>query len=220
MTHRNVKEKNILTLEDPVEIQLEGINQVPVHLKAGLSFATLLRAFLRQDPDIIMVGEIRDLETAKIVIQAAQTGHLVLSTLHTNSSAEALTRLVSMGIPHYSLVEVLRLIVAQRLIRKLCALCKQIDTQSFFLKEQKHKNKVYRASGCPSCRQGYSGRIALFECFPLNEKLLQLALKTKNTEVLVKAAQKEGFKTLREMGLEKIFQGETSFAELARVLTK
>lgn len=202
LDYLNTREKNIVTVEDPVEIQIEGINQVPIHPKAGLDFALILRAFLRQDPDIIMVGEIRDRETAEIAIQAAQTGHLVLSTLHTGSATETLTRLLSMGIAPYQLVSALTLIVAQRLLRKLCKVCKEVETKK----------------DCQSCREGYSGRMGIFECLAPSESLLKLALKTKDTSVLRKAAEAEGFKSLQEIGLEKIRQGETNIAELERVL--
>ena len=219
LDYLNVKEKNILTIEDPIEIQLEGLNQVPLNTKVGLDFATTLRAFLRQDPDIIMVGEIRDLETAKIAIQAAQTGHLVLSTLHTNSAVETVTRLLSMGIDPYQVAQALTLIIAQRLIRKLCPLCKQAETAPL-ITEGEQKNKGYRASGCPCCRYGYKGRIAIFECLDLSEALIPLLSNNMDINLLVKAAQAEGFKTLRENGLEKIRQGETSFAELNRVILR
>lgn len=205
LDHLNTKEKNILTIEDPVEIQLDGINQVNLNPKAGLDFATLLRAFLRQDPDIIMVGEIRDLETAKTAIQAAQTGHLVLSTIHSNNAAETLIRLVSMGITTDQLASALSLIVAQRLVRKYCNFC---------------KGALINNHGCKLCHQGYKGRAGIFECLAMSENLIQLLMKNRGTALLVKAAKNEGFATLWETGLEKVHRGETSLAELHRALLK
>ncbi len=218
LDYLNTQEKNILTVEDPVELQMAGINQVHINPKAGLDFAAALRAFLRQDPDVIMVGEIRDRETAEIAVQAAQTGHLVLSTLHTNSAAETLTRLISMGIAPYPLTQALTLIVAQRLLRKLCPSCKQVETSPAFTCDLGPEAQQFRAYGCRHCRQGYQGRTAIFECLTLSENLLQRIKKNASTVSLVHAAQTEGFITLREIGLEKVRQGETSFAELNRVL--
>ncbi len=216
----NVKEKNILSVEDPIEIPLPGINQVPLHPKAGFHFSTALRFFLRQDPDVIMVGEIRDAETAQIAVQAAQTGHLVLSTLHTNSALETLSRLLSMGIAPYQLAQTLTLIVAQRLIRKLCTACKQVETPSTLAPPESPVLKRYRAYGCRHCRQGYRGRTAIFECLSPSETLIQLALKNAGRDALIKTARKEGFRTLREAGLAKVQEGETSLSELDRVLLK
>lgn len=218
LDYLNSIEKNILTVEDPVELQIDGINQVHINPKAGLDFTAALRAFLRQDPDIIMVGEIRDRETAEIAVQAAQTGHLVLSTLHTNGAAETLTRLISMRIPSYQLTSTLTLIVAQRLLRKLCSFCKQEETKPAFALDAEQKTQLFRAYGCNHCRQGYQGRTAIFECLSLSETLIQRAMKIRDRASLIKAAQAEGFITLREIGLEKIREGETSFAELNRVL--
>lgn len=218
LNHLNTQEKNILTVEDPVEIQIKGINQVPINSKAGLDFATTLRAFLRQDPDIIMVGEIRDKETAEIALEAAQTGHLVLSTLHTNNASETLTRLISMGIAPYQLVPALTLIVAQRLIRKLCSFCKQHEKNP--RSSAGLNNHKLRAYGCRHCRQGYSGRTAIFENLAMSDELVQLIMKKANVTTLLKKAKTQGFITLWETGLEKIQQGETSLAELNRVLVK
>lgn len=218
LAHLNIKEKNILTVEDPIEITLEGINQVPIHPRAGLHFSTALRSFLRQDPDIIMVGEIRDLETAQIALEAAQTGHLVLSTLHTNSALETVARLLSMGIAPYQLAQTVTLIIAQRLIRKLCTACKQGEMSSTRAAYPKQKMNHFRAYGCRHCRGGYQGRTAIFECLVPSEALIQLAIKNTAKSDLIKTARKEGFRTLWEIGMEKVQQGDTSFAELNRVL--
>jgi type IV pilus assembly protein PilB len=192
--HINTSEKNISTAEDPIEIYLPGINQVCINPKVGLTFATTLRTFLRQDPDIIMVGEMRDSETADIAIQAAQTGHLVLSTAHTNSAAETLTRLQAMGVSNYNLKNSISLIIAQRLIRKLCLHCKEEE-----LIQQEFVS--YRAKGCKQCLQGYQGRIGIYEFLPLTSP-----------------HSHEKFPTLYESALEKVKQGITSFSEINRVI--
>ena len=207
LNYLNTSEKNILTVEDPVEIQLNGINQVNINPKIGLDFSNTLRTFLRQDPDIIMVGEIRDHETAKIAVQAAQTGHLVLSTLHTNSAIETLSRLQSMGIASYNIINSISLIIAQRLIRKLCDICKQPDTFSTY----------FRAIGCDHCLQGYQGRIGIYEFLPISDKIAGLILSEANSIILTEQAKQEGFITLRDAGFEKVTQGVTSLTELNRV---
>lgn len=194
----NSPEKNILTIEDPIEIQLTGINQVNVHSKIGLDFSNTLRAFLRQDPDIIMVGEIRDRETADIAIQAAQTGHLVLSTLHTNSAIETLIRLQSMNVKPYNIINSISLIIAQRLVRKLCRYCQ---------------------SKCNQCINGYSGRTAIYELLPITDNLSHLLLSNANATALFSQAKQEGFLSLSEIGMEKINLGITNFAELNRILS-
>lgn len=173
----NTTEQNISTAEDPVEINLNGINQVQVNPKIGLTFAHALRSFLRQDPDIVMVGEIRDLETAEIAVKAAQTGHLVLSTLHTNSAAETVVRLGNMGIENFNLASSLSLIIAQRLARRLCNLCKQEDHLSDELREEYNiapSAIIYQANkeGCNECTHGYSGRIGIYEVMPFTENCL------------------------------------------------
>lgn len=219
----NSSEKNISTVEDPVEIQLQGINQVNVHPKIDLHFATVLRTLLRQDPDIIMIGEIRDPETATIATQAALTGHLVLSTLHTKSALEAITRLESMGIATYNLQNSLSLIIAQRLIRKLCNQCKQpeILTQTnnhvLGLAIDCHQT-VYRAIGCNHCLQGYQGRIPIYEFLPLNETIKSL-LSTGNNLAINKYLQESDLLTLKQSGLDKILSGQSSIAEINRVLS-
>ncbi len=212
LNYLNQIEKNISTVEDPVEIRLSGINQVNINSKIGLHFSTILRTFLRQDPDIIMVGEIRDLETANIAIQAAQTGHLVLSTLHTNSAAETITRLQSIGVFAYNLASSLSLIIAQRLLRQLCPHCKQPDvlptTETIF----------FRAHGCQHCTNGYIRRIAIYEFLPITENLTKLIISGAAVAAILRQAKREGFVSLKEAGLEKAAQGITSLAEINRVL--
>ena len=198
LQYLNKIEKNISSVEDPVEIELTGINQVNVNPKIGLDFAAVLRTFLRQDPDIIMIGEIRDRETAQIAFQAAETGHLVLATLHTNSAAETLTRLSSMGVATYHLTTISPLIIAQRLLRKLCKHCRQIQP---LLND---KLKAYQAMGCNECHQGYNGRIGIFELLTLDT--------TSPTE------QQHNLNALWQAGIQKVRAGETSYQELIRVL--
>lgn len=205
----NTPQKNILTVEDPIEIPLAGINQVQVNPKIGLDYARTLRAFLRQDPDIIMIGEIRDRETAEIALQAAQTGHLVFATLHTNNALEAVARLNSLGSQAYPLAPALSLIIAQRLFRKLCSYCKTPDKQ---------RQQLFHAKGCSRCLQGYSGRMALFECLNMSERLSNLVLNQADPSSLLKVALKEGFQTLWARGQELIKEGHTDLIELERVL--
>ncbi len=229
LRYLNQIEKNILSVEDPVEIELPGINQVNIHPKIGLDFAIVLRAFLRQDPDIIMVGEIRDAETAMIAMQAAQTGHLVLSTLHTNSAAETMVRLQSMGMSAYRLITSISLIVAQRLLRKLCSHCKQpemISTSSLSTSITTPTTStsttsavtVYQAVGCEYCHHGYHGRIGIFECLPMQEELAQLILSGADVIAITHYARKQNWTLLKEAALEKIRDGVTSNAEVMRVL--
>lgn len=220
----NTAEKNISTAEDPVEINLDGINQVPVHNKIGLSFATALRAFLRQDPDVIMVGEIRDLETAEIAIKAAQTGHLVLSTLHTNSAPETLTRLRNMGIPSFNLATSVSLIIAQRLLRRLCHVCKtplilpeQTLLDAGFTFDQLPRLKLFRAVGCDICNEGYKGRLGIYEVVPVTEGISRIIMQDGNSIEIADQAQKEGFNNLRQSALLKVAQGLTSLEEANRV---
>ncbi len=220
----NSPEKNISTVEDPVEIPMEGINQVHVNLKTGLTFSTALRSFLRQDPDIIMVGEIRDLETAEIGVKASQTGHLVLSTLHTNSAPETIVRLMNMGIAPYNLASSLKLIVAQRLVRILCDECKKeehIDDDILlnegFTKEQLGTFKLYCPVGCTRCSHGFKGRAGIFEVMPISEEMTQIIMRQGNALDIANQAKKEGITNLRDGGLKKIMAGKTSLAELNRV---
>lgn len=198
--HLNTCEKNISTVEDPVEIELPGINQVNIHPKIGLDFATVLRAFLRQDPDVLMVGEIRDLETASIAAQAAQTGHLVLSTLHANSAREAIRRLQSLGLATHHLIHSLSLVMAQRLVRQLCAHCKQADPLTGH----------YLPQGCEQCHQGYHGRLGIFECLPITSHTAQAILSESDTD--------SEWPLLWENGLEKVKQGNTSLSELVKII--
>jgi|SRR5579885_364715 type IV pilus assembly protein PilB len=223
LNYLNSTEDNIMTVEDPVEIPLHGINQVHVNPKIGLNFATALRAFLRQDPDIIMVGEIRDLETAQISIQASQTGHLVLSTLHTNSGPETIARLLYMGIEPYNLASALILVIAQRLLRVLCNFCKQKDElpEDILLKEGFRKDEIgtfqlYKAGECERCIHGYSGRSGIFEVMPISDEMRYLIMRGANAIDINEQAKKEQIPSLREDGLDKVKKGITSLAELNR----
>lgn len=220
----NTSERNISTVEDPVELHVKGINQVSVNIKAGLTFASAMRAFLRQDPDVIMVGEIRDLETAEIAIKAAQTGHLVLSTLHTNSAAETLMRLANMGVPSYNIATSINLIVAQRLARRLCKHCKiAIDyppetlLEIGFTEEQIKGTVLYEAVGCAHCTNGFSGRLGIYEVMQVSEAIGRLIMSGGNAIEILDLAKKEGFTTLRESGLQKILAGHTNLTEINRV---
>jgi type IV pilus assembly protein PilB len=220
----NSVQKNISTVEDPVEIYLPGINQVNVNTKNGLTFATVLRSFLRQDPNIMMIGEIRDAETAEIAIKAAQTGHLVLATLHTNHSYEALTRLQYMGIAPYYLAETLLLITAQRLARKLCDHCKTEQNLSTPIRQKLNllHDKIYMPTGCPHCLQGYRGRIAIHEVLTLHthklsDRLSMLSPKNPTTW-LQKNIQQKNKLTLQQSALLKLKAKETSLDEIYRVI--
>jgi type IV pilus assembly protein PilB len=222
----NVPERNISTAEDPAEINMPGINQVNVNPKVGLTFADALRAFLRQDPDVIMVGEIRDLETAEIAIKAAQTGHLVLSTLHTNSAPETLTRLLNMGVPPFNIASSVHLIIAQRLARRLCEHCKRvadIPAEALagfgFLEEEIPSLKVYEPCGCSECSHGYKGRVGIYQVMPISPEMGRMVMNGCNSIELADQALKEGILDLRNAGLEKVRLGVTSLAELARVTT-
>jgi len=222
----NTPERNISTAEDPVEINLEGINQVNVNNKVGLDFGAALRSFLRQDPDIVMVGEIRDLETAEIAIKAAQTGHLVLSTLHTNSAPETLTRLRNMGIPSFNIATSVSLIIAQRLARRLCNSCKKIiDVPHDALLELGYREdevgtfKVYGPEGCDQCNDGYKGRVGIYEVVKITEGLAKIIMADGNSIEIANQAEKEGFDDLRRSGLVKVMSGVTSLEEVNRVTT-
>ncbi len=220
----NSIERNISTAEDPVEITVEGINQVNVNPKAGLTFAEALRAFLRQDPDIIMVGEIRDLETASIAVKAAQTGHLVLSTLHTNDAPQTINRLVQMGIEPFNIVSAVNLIMAQRLGRRLCEHCKKeadfpenVLLSAGFKKEEIGTFTVYEAVGCEHCNNGYKGRVGIYQVMPISEAMRALILRGGNAMEMAELAKTEGINDLRASGLLKIKQGITSLEEIDRV---
>lgn len=221
----NTSERNISTAEDPVEINLMGINQVQVNPKAGLTFASALRAFLRQDPDVVMVGEIRDLETAEIAIKAAQTGHLVLSTLHTNSAAETLTRLMNMGVPAFNIASSVTLIMAQRLARRLCDKCKtpevipahELLALGYTQQQLDAGLQLYKPVGCPECSGGYKGRVGIYEMMSMSEGIANLIMEGGNSLQIAAVAQKEGMRTLRQSGLDKARLGITSLAEVNRV---
>lgn len=225
----NDPEKNISTIEDPVEINMEGINQVQVNKKSGMTFAGALRSFLRQDPDIIMLGEIRDLETAEIAIKAAQTGHLVLSTLHTNSAPETLTRLVNMGVASFNIASSVNLVMAQRLVRRLCQKCKKevdIPPQAlleagFSQQEIDEGVSVFEPQGCKVCAQGkgYKGRIGIYEMMPITSELGRLIMEGGNAIQIADLAIEQGMNTLRRSGLNKVKLGLTSLEEINRVVT-
>ncbi|GAB1055232.1 MAG: type IV-A pilus assembly ATPase PilB [Shewanella algae] len=221
----NTEERNISTAEDPVEINLEGVNQVHINPKAGLTFASALRSFLRQDPDVVMVGEIRDLETAEIAIKAAQTGHLVLSTLHTNSSAETLTRLLNMGVPGYNIASSVNLIIAQRLARRLCPECRQPEDipehellQLGFTQQQIDAGFTpYKPCGCEFCSGGYKGRVGIYEVMKMSDEIARTIMEGGNSLQIAATAKQQGMRDLRLSGLLKVIQGVTSIAEINRV---
>ncbi|MFZ9035050.1 MAG: type IV-A pilus assembly ATPase PilB [Francisellaceae bacterium] len=219
----NTNDKNISTAEDPVEINLEGINQIQINNKQGLTFARALRAFLRQDPDIIMVGEIRDLETADIAIKAAQTGHLVLSTVHTNSATETLNRLIDMGVARYNIASSVILIIAQRLVRRLCRHCRIVAKEPIddsFRRFGDEKSVIYHANpeGCGECFHGYKGRVGVYEVMPVSEKMSRLIISGKSVIELKEQAQHEGIYNLKQAVFEKVLAGVTSIEEAERVV--
>ena len=225
----NTQEANIATAEDPVEINLDGINQVNVNHRVGLDFASALRSFLRQDPDIVMVGEIRDLETAEIAIKAAQTGHMVLSTLHTNSAAETLTRLRNMGVPSFNLATSVNLIIAQRLARRLCGECKSemevphdtLIEEGFTEEDLQSEFTIFEANadGCEKCNAGYKGRVGIYEVVKITPEMSRIIMEDGNSLQLAEQANAHGFNNLRRSGLMKVMQGVTSLAEANRVTT-
>ena len=221
----NTEDTNISTAEDPAEINLPGVNQVNVNNKVGLTFAAALRAFLRQDPDVIMVGEIRDLETAEIAIKAAQTGHLVLSTLHTNDAPQTLTRLVDMGVKPYAIATSVSLIIAQRLARKLCTNCKQsieipaeaLRKEGFEEADIQHGIRVYKAVGCNLCTDGYKGRMGLYQVMPVTETIGRIIMEGGGSIDINDQATKDGIWNLRRSGLQKVKDGFTSLEEINSV---
>ena len=220
----NTEETNISTAEDPVEINLEGINQVNVNAKVGLDFGEALRSFLRQDPDIVMVGEIRDLDTASIAIKAAQTGHLVLSTLHTNSAPETLTRLANMGVPSFNIATSVSLIIAQRLGRRLCSACKQpadlpkqVLLDAGLTEEQIAEGTFFQPVGCDACNKGYKGRVGIYEVVKITPAISKIIMDNGNSLEIAAVAKDEGFNNLRTSALEKVAQGITSLEEANRV---
>ena len=225
INHLNDGQHNICTVEDPVEIEVAGVNQVNVNAAVQLTFANALRAFLRQDPDVILVGEIRDPETAEVAVKAAQTGHLVLSTLHTNDAPQTITRLVDLGIPPYSLASALRLIIAQRLARRLCTHCREpLKLPPDALKAEGFDDAmltgatIFRAQGCSRCKDGYSGRVGLYQVLPISEATVHLILRGANAPELAAQAHKEGVWDLRRAGLEKVRRGITTIEEINRVI--
>ena len=225
----NTGATNISTAEDPVEINLEGINQVNVNAKVGLTFANALKSFLRQDPDIVMVGEIRDLETAEIAIKAAQTGHMVLSTLHTNSAPETLTRLRNMGVASFNIATSVNLVIAQRLARRLCKNCKKpinIPRQSLLeigftdTDLDNSDNVIYEPVGCNECREGYKGRVGIYEVMKVSPDISRIIMEDGNAIDIKDAALKNGFRDLRRSGVLKVLQGVTSIQEMMRVTSE
>jgi len=222
----NNDDRNISTAEDPVEISLSGVNQVNVNPSVGFTFSEALKAFLRQDPDIIMVGEIRDLETAEISIKAAQTGHMVFSTLHTNDAPQTLTRLANMGVPAFNIASAVTLIIAQRLARRLCSQCRAIEDlpnsaleNEGFKKSQVDNNlTIYKAVGCDQCTAGYKGRVGIYQVMPVSEAMGRIIMDGGNSMQLADQAQKEGIDDLRASGLKKVAAGLTSLEEVNRVI--
>jgi type IV pilus assembly protein PilB len=221
----NTEDRNISTAEDPAEINLPGINQVNVNPKVGLTFASSLKAFLRQDPDVIMVGEIRDLETAEIAIKAAQTGHLVLSTLHTNDAPRTLTRLVDMGVKPYAIATSVSLIIAQRLARRLCGNCKDavdipreaLEKEGFSAADIEKGLTIFAPQGCKQCNEGYKGRVGIFQVMEVSEAMGRIIMEGGNAMQIAEQAAREGVIDLRQAGLNKVKEGVTSLVEINRV---
>jgi len=221
----NTPDKNIITIEDPVEYQLWGIGQIQVNPKIGLTFAHGLRSVLRHDPDVILVGEIRDAETAEIAIQSSLTGHLVFSTLHTNDAASAVTRLVDMGIEPFLVASVIRAILAQRLIRVICPECKEgyiPEVEALreigIVPSQLERKMVYQGKGCPACSEtGYRGRTGIYEMLIVSEAIRYLIMKKADSTSICRKAIEEGMKTLREDGARKVVAGVTTLEEVVRV---
>jgi type IV pilus assembly protein PilB len=222
----NTDDRNISTAEDPAEISLPGINQVNVNPAVGLTFSSALKAFLRQDPDVIMVGEIRDLETAEIAIKAAQTGHMVFSTLHTNDAPQTLTRLVNMGVPPFNIASAVSLIIAQRLARRLCSNCKAPDNlptealleEGFTQAQIDEGVTVFKPVGCDNCTAGYKGRVGIYQVMPISEAMGRIIMEGGNSMMLADQAEKEGVDDLRKSGLKKVAAGLTSLEEVNRVI--
>jgi type IV pilus assembly protein PilB len=217
-------DKNIITIEDPVEYELAGVKQMQVNTKAGLHFATGLRSMMRADPDIIMVGEIRDRETAQIAVEAALTGHLVLSTLHTNDAPGAVARLIEMGVEPFLVASAVDCVVAQRLARRLCEACKKpVSVEGRIVREHGYQIDqdaidVFEPGGCPRCGgTGYKGRVGLYEVMPVTDEIRSLVVARAAAEAIADAAERSGMRRLRDEGFEKVRSGQTSFAELARV---
>ncbi len=221
----NTVDTNISTAEDPVEINLEGINQVNVNEKVGLTFETALRAFLRQDPDIIMVGEIRDLNTAEIAVKAAQTGHMVMSTLHTNDAPLTLARLVNMGVPPFNIASAVSLIIAQRLARRLCKNCKEkvdipraaLEEEGFTAAQIDEKPELFKAVGCDQCSEGFKGRVGIYQVMPISEAIGRIIMENGSALDVADQAKKDGVDDLRQSAIKKVIAGMTSLEEINRV---
>jgi type IV pilus assembly protein PilB len=219
----NDEGRNISTVEDPVEIRVHGINQVQQNTKQGMTFARALRAFLRQDPDVIMVGEIRDLETAEIAIKAAQTGHLVLSTLHTNDAPQSITRLMNMGVPSYNITSAVNLVVAQRLVRTLHKCKKKLELppealiQAGFVEADLESLTLFQPTGCSECNEGYRGRTGVFEVLPITDAISRIILEEGNALRIAEQARIEGVFDLRQSALNKVARGITDLIEINRV---
>jgi type IV pilus assembly protein PilB len=220
----NTEERNISTVEDPVEIRLPGVNQVQQNAKKGMTFAAALRSFLRQDPDVIMVGEIRDLETAEIAVKAAQTGHMVLSTLHTNDAPQTISRLMNMGIAPYNITSSVTLVISQRLARRLHECKREVQlpehallAEGFSEADIKRGLKVYEAVGCPDCNDGYKGRVGIYQVMQLTEEVQKIILEGGNSMDIAEAAKRDGIRDLRDSALLKARNGLTSLAEINRV---
>ena len=220
----NTPDVNIMTAEDPVEFNIDGINQVQVHPEIGLTFASALRSFLRQDPNIILVGEIRDQETADIAIKAALTGHLVFSTLHTNDAPSTVTRLIDMGVPPFLVASAVKLVMAQRLLRRICKECKveyepepeKLEILGIDPDEVKKKGlKFYKGEGCPACNgTGYKGRIAVFEVMPITREIQKLIIEGASALEIEEVASKQGMRTLRQEAIDRMFEGITTIDQV------
>lgn len=227
MQRLNDPERNISTAEDPVEIQIDGLNQLNVNPTIDLTFANALRAFLRQDPDVILVGEVRDLETAEIAVKASQTGHLVLSTLHTNDAPKTLTRLRDIGLPLYAIASSVELIIAQRLVRKLCENCRKpldipreaLEKEGFSAEELDAGIRIYGPKGCPRCNNGYKGRTGIFQVMPITEEMEQAIMSGADDLELARIARDIGVQDMRRAGLDKVSAGITTLDEVHRVTT-
>ncbi|HNU68994.1 MAG TPA: ATPase, T2SS/T4P/T4SS family, partial [Myxococcota bacterium] len=224
LTRINTPDKNILTVEDPVEYQINGIGQVHVNTKIGLTFASGLRAFLRQDPDVILIGEIRDRETAEIAVQASLTGHLVFSTLHTNDASSAFTRLVDMGIEPFLIASSVLATVAQRLVRVVCRECRERyepsrgELETLGIDRIRPEDTFYRAVGCPACSMtGYSGRNAIYEILKVEDQVRELVMKSADASEIKRMAMSLGMRTLRQDGVDKVRRGITTAEEVMRV---
>ena len=222
----NVTDRNISSVEDPVEIYVTGVNQVNVNERIGLTFSKVLRAFLRQDPDVLMVGEIRDLDTAEIAVKAAQTGHLVLSTLHTNDASSSLTRLVNMGVAPFNIASSVNLIIAQRLVRRLCDSCRapvslpeDVLLTAGFSAGQIDNLEIFEAVGCSGCTNGYRGRTGIYEVLPITNEISELVMANCTSLDIERQARADGVSSMRQSGLAKVALGVTTLEEIERVTT-